>query len=248
MLPDPLAHLRAGVWTLDELVELANGLLPDYLPKETSGRAAEVVNQRLVRHYTTLGLLPETRRDGREVRYLFGHLLRLLVLRRLLADGFSSQAIKRMFEGATDQDLEGVLSGGVNVELVPERDPASTEARTAFVQRLRGSAGLAPLPDEGLITLADASPVAKVHAPPQRSAKPGRRKEESASAEASVPAPPPAAPTQAAEWSRIELEEGLELHVRDDYRFPIHRQGDEELSQRIKLHLLQLEQRRKQRS
>ncbi len=248
MLPDPLENLRSGLWTLDELVELANRLLPDYLPKESSGRSADEVNQRLVRHYTTLGLLPETRRDGREVRYLFAHLLRLLVLRRLLADGFSSQAIKRMFEGAAEQDLEGVLAGGVKVELVPERDPATADARAAFLRRLRGSAGLAPL-SEGAPAAA-AGPAAKARASAPRSVMQGRRleAEEIASAEAKPVVPLPAAPAQAAEWSRIELEDGLELHVRDDYRFPVHRQGDEELSQSIKLHLLQLEQRRKQRS
>lgn len=264
MLPDPFLDLRSGVWTLDELVDVANRLLPDYLPKETAGRVTESVNQRLVRHYGTLGLLPETRRDGREVRYLYPHLLRLLALRRLLAEGFSSQAIKRMFDGAADEELEAVLSGGVRVDLVPEREVDPAAERAAFLRRLRGSAGLAPLqeepaaaappsPEAGPSSEADRSlgiASLKQRAPSFRRASPASREEQAVVVRQPQPeaeATPPASLGQATEWSRLELEPGLELLVREDYRFPAHSKGDEDLVQRIRLQLLQLEQRRKQR-
>ncbi|HZJ09143.1 MAG TPA: hypothetical protein VFD39_05570, partial [Trueperaceae bacterium] len=78
-----LTHLREGAWSLDEFVEHTNRLLPELLPKESSKRAADPVNQRLVRHYATQGLLDEPLKEGREARYLYRHLLQLLVVRRL---------------------------------------------------------------------------------------------------------------------------------------------------------------------
>src|SRR5690606_30098627 len=97
---------------------------------------------------------------------------------------FSSQAIKRLLEGATEQDLEGLLSGGVRVELVPDRGAGTLEERAAFLKRLRGAAGLDP------VTTASPSGDPKV---------PGDPKAETKSL-------PPVA------WSRIELHDGLELH------------------------------------
>ena len=91
--PNPLAPHREGMWSLPEFVDLVNDLLPAYLPKNATGRVVDEVNPRLVRHYGTQGLLPEPRREGREARYLYEHLVTMLVVRRLLAEGFGSGAI-----------------------------------------------------------------------------------------------------------------------------------------------------------
>jgi len=48
-------------------------------------------------------------------------------------------------------------------------------------------------------------------------------------------------------WTRVRVDEGLELHVRDDYRLPRNRAGDEELLRLLKAVLLDLEQRSKGR-
>lgn len=147
-----------SVLSLDELVALANELLPDVLPKDASGRVVEEVNPRLVRYYTTQGLLPEPRKDGREARYLFEHLLKLLAVRRLMAEGFSSQAIRQLVSGLDAEQLITVLQGGVEVRLVPAVSTAADEVsgvatgtaaaldeRLTFLAGVRQRAGLEPL-------------------------------------------------------------------------------------------------------
>jgi DNA-binding transcriptional MerR regulator len=238
-----LDPLRDGVWTLDELVETANRLLPDVLPKDAAERSKDEVNPRLVRYYATLGLLPEARKDGREVRYLFDHLLHLLAVRRLLAEGFSTAAIKRAFEGlgdsVVDRPLERVLEGGVRVELVPDQPAISDETRAAFLRRLRASAGL----EADARTSAPSVP--RLHAMPNPLGG-----SSATSGFVSHYAAPPMTATdlfRQVDWTRIELLDGLELHVRDDFRLPTHRLGDEQLTQLVKVVLLELEQRRKAR-
>ena len=45
-------------WSLEELVQFANELLPQFLPDEKDHtRVREEVDPRLVRHYTSQGLL-----------------------------------------------------------------------------------------------------------------------------------------------------------------------------------------------
>lgn len=103
-------------YSLDELVAVANRLLPRFLPQERRGsKLNEAVNPRLVRHLSTLGLLDEAGREGREARYEHRHLLQLLVARRLMAQGYSTGAIKKLTRGARDDELEALLHGGAQL-------------------------------------------------------------------------------------------------------------------------------------
>src|SRR5690606_28671468 len=136
-----LDQLREGAWSLDEFVEHANRLLPDLLPKEAGKRATEPVNQRLVRHYATLGLLDEPLKEGREARYLYRHLLQLLVVRRLLAEGFTAAVVGQVLENRGDTELAGLLSGQFRIDLVPQMDQA-TRGRSEFLRQVRERAGL----------------------------------------------------------------------------------------------------------
>ena len=142
MAPD-LSALREGAWSLDELVDHANRLLAEVLPKDASGRVVEGVNPRLVRHYATQGLVDEPLKEGREARYLYRHLLQLLVVRRLLAEGHTSALAKRVIEGRADEELESLLAGHLTVQLVPERP---LDERATFLRRVRARAGLDPAP------------------------------------------------------------------------------------------------------
>src|SRR5690606_11266067 len=161
MAPGTLDAYHDSIWNLTEFVDVVNALLPDYLPKEASGRLADDVNPRLVRHYTTIGLLPEPGKDGREARYLFEHLVHLLVVRKLLAEGFGSSAIRDAVAGRGADELVGLLEGSVRVVLVPEGgetpphagslppgpqpapSPSSAaRARAALLRSVRARAGL----------------------------------------------------------------------------------------------------------
>ena len=299
MAPGTLDAYHDSIWNLTEFVDVANALLPDYLPKEASGRLADDVNPRLVRHYTTTGLLPEPGKDGREARYLFEHLVHLLVVRKLLAEGFGSSAIRDAVAGRGANELVGLLEGSVRVVLVPEGGetpphagslppgpqsappPSSAaRARAALLRNVRAKAGLsveeiAPMhveramraaPDETWVGDAwtddatrgdaagasldavdvaaganlDAEPVADAHFDAATAVHLDTDGDRFQTSLASI--------FRRSEWSRIRIDEGLELHVRDDYRLPRNRAGDEDLLRLLKAALLDLEQRSKGKS
>ncbi|MGF1458758.1 MAG: MerR family transcriptional regulator [Leptolyngbyaceae cyanobacterium] len=101
---------------LDRFVEVTNMLLPQFLPESVSGsRGQESVNSRLVRHYTTQGLLDRPLKMGREARYTYRHLLQLLVLRRLLAEGYSISSMDKLIGGQPNSAFEQILQGGAQL-------------------------------------------------------------------------------------------------------------------------------------
>lgn len=127
-------------WSLEDFVQVANDLLPQFLPPVSAGRVEEV-NPRLVRYYTTQQLLEKPLKQGREARYTYRHLLQLLVVRRLLTEGLSVSAIGNLVSTKSDRDLEALLQGGVQLT-VEAANPA-----LAFLQQIQSrSATPAALP------------------------------------------------------------------------------------------------------
>lgn len=127
---------------LTEFVELANTLLPDYLPDEIRDqRFRPDVTPRLVRHYATQGLLEEPLKDGRNAVYTYRHLLQLLLLRRLIAEGYSSSAIDTLPLSRDNQELEEMLVLG---------DEAETQANPAlaFLEGLRSGTPVVKAPSK----------------------------------------------------------------------------------------------------
>ena len=74
---------------------------------------------RLIRHYANLGLLDENAREGREARYGFRHLLQLLLVRRLLTEGYPAAVIAKLITGKGDAELRALLQGGASVTATP---------------------------------------------------------------------------------------------------------------------------------
>jgi DNA-binding transcriptional MerR regulator len=215
-VPVPLSSHRDAVWNLNQFVEAVNALLPSYLPKDAAGRTADEVNARLVRHYATQGLIEEARKEGREARYLYDHLLQLLVVRKLLAEGFSTTATKQAMAGRSADELTSLLEGEVRVELVPEAATPGNAARAEFLRQVRARAGLD-------------TTVPRPHAAPP------------------LPQPSiaPAGIFSESQWTRLSIVDGLDLFVREDFELPKNRLGDEQLTQLLRVVLMQLEQRRK---
>ncbi|NEQ32146.1 MAG: MerR family transcriptional regulator [Leptolyngbya sp. SIO4C5] len=118
-------------WPLESFVETANQLLPQFLPGDESRRSSETINPRLVRHYTTQSLVDKPFKQGREARYAYRHLLQLLVVRRLLAEGLSANAIQTLMEAKSNPELEALLQGGIQLT-VEAANPA-----LAFLQQVK---------------------------------------------------------------------------------------------------------------
>ncbi|MFO8150794.1 MAG: MerR family transcriptional regulator [Trueperaceae bacterium] len=244
-MPLTLADLTARdrTWTLDAFVDEVNRLLPMVLPDAAPGRAKAEVNARLVRHYTTEGVLPKPLKEAGEARYAADHLVRALALRRLLADGFPSGVAGTVLERHDTEALARLLVGelrvGVDLEpdvvATPAVDPVAhlPEPVRARLADLRRRAGLPPLgvaPAAAQRTMAapmraapmrsesDADELASAPAPLlHRRSLEG----EAWSRRAPVRAPAPRGSTEGGvAWTRYPLLDGLELHVRADFADP----------------------------
>ncbi len=103
--------------SLEAFVTLVKSLLHQFLPEGGGGQSHETISPRLVRYYTTQGWLDKPLRQGREARYTYRHLLQLLLIRRLLAEGYSGSAIANLMAGQPDQVLQDALEGGVQLTM-----------------------------------------------------------------------------------------------------------------------------------
>ncbi|MFI6786392.1 helix-turn-helix domain-containing protein [Nonomuraea sp. NPDC050383] len=120
-------------WTIGELAERAAGLLRAGGPNG-NGRVREVPGERLIRWYTTIGLVdPPLSRRGRVARYGRRHLLQLVAVKRLQAAGLSIADIQVALAGATDAMLEtaGHPDTAVPPGGRPESPPAARPAAKA---------------------------------------------------------------------------------------------------------------------
>ncbi|GAA3208886.1 helix-turn-helix domain-containing protein [Nonomuraea helvata] len=96
----------SDTWTIGELAEhAARALRGGAAP--ANGRVRDVPGERLIRWYTTIGLVdPPLTRRGRIAQYGRRHLLQLVAVKRLQAAGHSIAQIQAALTGATDRMLE----------------------------------------------------------------------------------------------------------------------------------------------
>jgi hypothetical protein len=120
-------------WTLDELVErVAAALAGPAYPGAPNGRVRDLPDRRAVRWYTTIGLVdrPAAHR-GRTALYGPRHLVQLVAVKRLQADGRSLTQIQAELTGASDATLRRLA--GVPKELLshgaPPTDPGAPRPR-----------------------------------------------------------------------------------------------------------------------
>src|SRR5262245_18184089 len=94
-------------WTLNELTaHVALALAEDY-DGAPNGRVRDVPDPRTIRYYTTLGLLDRPGElRGRTALYGRRHLLQLVAIKRLQAQGLTLQQVQERLLGLTDGDLE----------------------------------------------------------------------------------------------------------------------------------------------
>jgi DNA-binding transcriptional MerR regulator len=113
-------------WTLDELVRrVAAALAGPAYPGAPNGRVREVPDRRVVRWYTTIGLVDRPAMQGRTALYDIRHLLQIVAVKRLQAEGRSLAEIQAELAGATDETLR--LVAAVPEELLAV-EPAREEA------------------------------------------------------------------------------------------------------------------------
>lgn len=152
-------------WTLDELVgRVATALTTVGYPGSPNGRVRELPDRRAVRWYTTTGLVDRPVMQGRSAIYGTRHLLQIVAVKRLQAQGLSLATIQGELAGATDGTLRRIAEVPdelVTAELTQESPAAAPAGRrnrfwsdppAAFEPATNGS-GTDPDPDTATDTV-----------------------------------------------------------------------------------------------
>lgn len=101
------------LWTLDQLTERVGDALAVGYPGPPSGRVREVPNQRAIRWYVTRGLVdPPLAMRGRQALYGQRHLLQLVAVKRLQAQGLPLARIQAELSGLPDHALTEIARVG----------------------------------------------------------------------------------------------------------------------------------------
>jgi DNA-binding transcriptional MerR regulator len=130
-----------AIWTLDELTERVGAALSVGYHGQPSGRVRDLPDRRAIRWYTTIGLVdrPAAIR-GRTAMYGPRHLLQLVAIKRLQAQGRSLVAIQAELAGASDTRLAQVA------QLPAPTRPAAVEAAEAPAATLAAAPAIARAP------------------------------------------------------------------------------------------------------
>jgi DNA-binding transcriptional MerR regulator len=135
--------MTEAIWTLDELTERVGAALSVGYDGPPSGRVRHLPDQRAIRWYTTIGLVdrPAATR-GRTAMYGPRHLLQLVAIKRLQAQGLPLVAIQVELAGATDAQLARVAQLPEAAEAAappvapPRRPTAALRATPAMARPL----------------------------------------------------------------------------------------------------------------
>lgn len=117
-------------WTLDELVRrVAVGLADPAYPGAPNGRVRELPDRRVVRWYTTTGLVDRPTMQGRTALYGARQLLQIVAVKRRQAQGRSLADIQAELAGATDETLRQVAAVPEDLLQAEPPEPAPIAAR-----------------------------------------------------------------------------------------------------------------------
>ena len=202
---------------VEELTTAAQSLIERYSTEPARGNVRLSLTPRIVRHYLSEDLLGEpTGQAGTSLVFNYGNLLRLLAVKKLLAEHWSVVKIKEFMTALDIMALEQLVNGA----LVSSRQPARSPQKTV-VTRESVSVPHATLrrPADPAATNAQPRPtsfLASPQPPPLASlaVESARRAERAAT-----------------EW--IELTTGLEIKVRRSFRPPRTEQERERLVARF---------------
>jgi DNA-binding transcriptional MerR regulator len=116
-------------WTIEELVRRANEVFQQQELVAPNGRVREIVSLRLVRLYTTLGLLDRPVLRGRTGYYGMRHLMQLVAIKRLQSEGCSLAEIQNRLLALSEEELAQVAH-------LPETFSSASEGILSSSRRL----------------------------------------------------------------------------------------------------------------
>ncbi|HEY6328531.1 MAG TPA: MerR family transcriptional regulator [Blastocatellia bacterium] len=214
-----------------ELADQAAKMLGLIAPVQERGTVTEVPDERTVRYYLNEGLIsPAEEKQGTSSVFGYRHLLQLLAVKKLQSEHLPIRKILELVPNRENRDLERLLG------FASEGDSGGENEATRYLESLLVASSLPP---------GAAHPGSRPQ-PPEPPAQPkghsggvGPRRIAVQMAMAHPPSPPAPMSQQPREqtsgpmtmdrlptiqravtWDRIEIQPGLELHVRSDYRPP----------------------------
>ncbi len=215
-------------WLIDDFVEVANQLLPRYLSEiKGNTKVKEEINPRLVRHYTSQKLIDEPIRKNRYAFYNYRHLLQFLLVRRLLSDGIGAAAIGDLLTTKTNKELKSLLIGGIQIHLTTVH-PAVTETANnpalAYLTNLkREKQNHSPTTNQSTKKTRSYSNKAAINH--NLANIPENKTLENDKSSRLL--------SNSSQWTHLEVLEGLELHIRDDFAYPSSIKEQESLNQHL---------------
>lgn len=195
---------------VEELVAAASNLVEQYTNELASGNARLGITQRITRHYLSEGLLGlPTGHSGPTILFNYGNLLRLLAVKKLLADGWSVIKVRELMSALDIIALEQLVITAL-ISPTPKKKSEANRGHESVqgfknTQRLPSGVISPQAPQRSLVTAP----------PPASLAIESARRAERASAE----------------W--IELATGLEIKIRRSFRPPRNEQEREQLVARF---------------
>ena len=192
---------------VEELTTAAVPLVERFSPEPARGNVRRGITERIVRHYLSENLLGQPAgQAGTSLIFNYGNLLRLLAVKKLLAEHWSVIKIKEFMTALDTTALEQLVGGALrsDAQATQKSEPGETHERAGALLRTGER--------DTLGDTSDRSPVA----PPLASlAVESARRAERASVE----------------W--IEIAPGLEIKVRRSFRPPRSQQERERLAARF---------------
>jgi DNA-binding transcriptional MerR regulator len=195
-----------------ELAEEAARVLRGTGPMQEKATVTEVPDERTIRYYQNEGLIsPADEKQGTASVFNYRHLLQLLVIKKLQSEHLPIRKIRDLVIDRKDRELERLL--GDEQTATPKNDAMR------YLESLLTSPSRPPAaPPTTFANRAGGHPAGTVPPPPA----PLALAQSSASATQST-----------GSWQRIEIESGLELHVRSDYIPPLDNRGVRKLTKII---------------
>lgn len=187
---------------VEELSSVATSLVEQYSRQPAQGQLRPVISPRTVRHYLSESLLGEpTGQTGTSTIFNYGNLLRLLAVRKLLADHWSVVKIKEFMRALDITALEELVNGALAAARLSNDAPKGA-GELESAKSLRATGRLSTAGEEEPPSRSTSFPSSS--SPPQLASLPveaARRQER-----------------VVAEW--VEIAPGLEIKVRRSFRPP----------------------------
>jgi DNA-binding transcriptional MerR regulator len=192
---------------LPEFAQAGERILSELELEQERGTVTTVPDERTIRYYLAEGLI-ETPEEKQGTASVFGYLnlLQLVAVKKLQAEHLPIRKIRELVAGKSEQELEALVGIG---------GPSGKKSRESEAKRYLESL-LAPSMGSSQV-----SGISKPNETP-------RLKQMSAAA-----APPSQDSDQNPSWQRVEIEPGLELHIRSDYARPMTSARSKSLAERV---------------